>query len=1081
MNVDEQIKEYATQLNEKITPRQKKRILQKLGKLKKCLSSPGATDSNPIKKSRQENGVKDISESEHLETDRDRNHSITHKEKKTFLHLLNKDLSSFALKKQADKARLAVKQALKKGVELDVLTYTNLINVFIRCGDISRAQLTLQEMQSKDIFPNIVTYTTILKGYCEYGLMKEATQLFQQLTTQKQQSQQQTLSSLGVFYNLRTISTYLRGCLRTGLVDHALSCIDIIQTIFHHSQQQQSMKNETVSDKEIIQYITCYETIISLLCQSGHLIKAKELLQHFLQFSKQLSAMKLQSNNSNNNSLFTQDIKVGSASIYTYLARSSLLLGQWEDVSQYIILAEEALQQEDNASLNQAMKRKFIQVIHETAAEEVAEEETERKNKNYINNHILDDEDDNQNDIEHNKSLKLFQQHRRQELHKIIEELQDYLVNIQTMIHPLQHHHNLHHSYTIQIPQLTNLLPSISSLVTRENTSSSSVAPPQGSGSSSTSNNSNSLSSIAAIIVYYCILSKVYYFGFDGQGDSLPLISDIHTTTNTANTTDSNTTLDTTNDDSSFADKHYSILSANQTKFGLATKRIRQLLLSNNNNNNNIYPRHILLPFLKSMEEKQWEKLSSCLSNETGLLSLSKLFYDYQQTEEEINHWKATGMFSTLPLKLEIGSGNGDWITAQAEADRIFSTTTTTTTTTTNNHRKSPHNNMIVKAHWIAIELRCDRIYHILYHHLLRLRGLLLFQDPNYEQRLHTLNNLSILGGDASHILQSHLPPNALSAVFINYPQPPERIHGVGVSSTTNSNNNNSNNNNNNNHHHHKNQGKHLLTTEFFQLLLTHNLQDQGTLTILTDNLAYAEQLADSLIHISEDIFSSISPTSLQQWHLQQQQQQQQDQLETQELSLAEERQQRKRLLKLQNKYFYMDAMNTNTTTTTTTVTIAEDIIPSTWRLQREHTYSSLQHQRSLTIWRGEPGEVAGHTVHATSYFDRMWSLGEKKRRWFVFVKKENIINVLHLFSTLTTTVSTTATTTYTNQTTSNDHVNDFRGNNQSTLMGDALDDNDDHIPKELDMKKKDMKKKKQQSKKRANNSDYVMNYDVDY
>jgi hypothetical protein len=177
-----------------------------------------------------------------------------------------------------------------------------------------------------------------------------------------------------------------------------------------------------------------------------------------------------------------------------------------------------------------------------------------------------------------------------------------------------------------------------------------------------------------------------------------------------------------------------------------------------------------------------------------------------------------------------------------------------------------------------------------------------------------------------------------------------------------------------------------------------------------------------------------------------------------------------------------MDAMNTNTTTTTTTtVTIAEDIIPSTWRLQREHTYSSLQHQRSLTIWRGEPGEVAGYTVHATSYFDRMWSLGEKKRRWFLFVKKENIINVLHLFSTLTTTVSTTATTTYTNQTTSNDHVNDFRGNNQSTLMGDALDDNDDHIPKELDMKKKDMKKKKQQSKKRANDSDYVMNYDVDY
>ena len=46
---------------------------------------------------------------------------------------------------------------------------------------------------------------------------------------------------------------------------------------------------------------------------------------------------------------------------------------------------------------------------------------------------------------------------------------------------------------------------------------------------------------------------------------------------------------------------------------------------------------------------------------------------------------------------------------------------------------------------------------------------------------------------------------------------------------------------------------------------------------------------------------------------------------------------------------------------------------------------------RSVDVWRGEPGLEAGHVARASSYFDRMWDLGQKKRRWFLYVRKVEV------------------------------------------------------------------------------------------
>ena len=48
-------------------------------------------------------------------------------------------------------------------------------------------------------------------------------------------------------------------------------------------------------------------------------------------------------------------------------------------------------------------------------------------------------------------------------------------------------------------------------------------------------------------------------------------------------------------------------------------------------------------------------------------------------------------------------------------------------------------------------------------------------------------------------------------------------------------------------------------------------------------------------------------------------------------------------------------------------------------------------HNKKLTLWRGEPGPVCGHSTIASSYFDRLWDKGNKKRRWFIYVKKISV------------------------------------------------------------------------------------------
>lgn len=84
-----------------------------------------------------------------------------------------------------------------------------------------------------------------------------------------------------------------------------------------------------------------------------------------------------------------------------------------------------------------------------------------------------------------------------------------------------------------------------------------------------------------------------------------------------------------------------------------------------------------------------------------------------------------------LPTHLEIASGNGDWVVAQARA----------TAGTVN---------------WIACELRFDRVFRTL-------------SQMVTARQAH----ICLLGGNATAIVADHLPEESVHRAFINFPEPP--------------------------------------------------------------------------------------------------------------------------------------------------------------------------------------------------------------------------------------------------------------------------------------------------------------------
>eukprot|EP00428_Durinskia_dybowskii_P077638 CAMPEP_0170356704 /NCGR_PEP_ID=MMETSP0117_2-20130122/1315_1 /TAXON_ID=400756 /ORGANISM="Durinskia baltica, Strain CSIRO CS-38" /LENGTH=720 /DNA_ID=CAMNT_0010610821 /DNA_START=174 /DNA_END=2332 /DNA_ORIENTATION=- len=100
---------------------------------------------------------------------------------------------------------------------------------------------------------------------------------------------------------------------------------------------------------------------------------------------------------------------------------------------------------------------------------------------------------------------------------------------------------------------------------------------------------------------------------------------------------------------------------------------------------------------------------------------------------------RVSGSSEERELKVEVCSGAGEWVVAQAKSDSA--------------------------SDWVAMELRHDRAYQTL-----------------TKAVFANVPNLAVLCGDAMHILPTHFPTAAVSKLFVNHPEPPQQTGGRGDS-----------------------------------------------------------------------------------------------------------------------------------------------------------------------------------------------------------------------------------------------------------------------------------------------------------
>lgn len=315
-----------------VSRRARKRIFQAIGKLKKRLDelhgkeeienqeeqhvdTPSDSESEGNSK-RRKTDSSDCDDTNARPT-ADSAKSIPRKVLKARLKLLNDELSSLARNKQAKKAEKRIELAIRKGIPVDVHSYTNLINAHVRCGNINRAKEIVVTMKAKGIQPNTVTLTTLIKGLCEHGLVEEAVEMI------LQPKPEVFSSSDAIRPNVRTASTVLRGCLRIGDVNSAMS-------IYRLMLSEWNLKPDR----------SCVDYLVTMLCQSLRILEAENIVTSFLLNDVSTVASNKESSEEH---LGNDYDPLSNAFVFVCLARASAVLADWDRAASYCECATKAL------------------------------------------------------------------------------------------------------------------------------------------------------------------------------------------------------------------------------------------------------------------------------------------------------------------------------------------------------------------------------------------------------------------------------------------------------------------------------------------------------------------------------------------------------------------------------------------------------------------------------------------------------------------------------------------------------------------------------------------------------------------
>lgn len=761
----------ASKGGEQMSQRTKKRVLQAIGRLNRELQdllSHNDDAAAAVGSKRGREGVDECDVSSRIPHPHIVDTSInscervySKEERKLKLRLLNKVLSEYAQKKQL---RLAVKKVAwgrRKGIKLDVHSYANLINAYVRCGDIAGAEKAFKEMQDDDVRPNLVAYTTLMKGYCELGDTGGACDVYFHRLVRD-----------GLQPNTRALNTLLRGCVRTSMYKPALMA--------YCEFKGRANSVSVLLDSSALDSST-YEYLVGMLCRCGLLSQAEMVVEAMV----------------GSRSDHLQDWAAGGVSaidnsaIYLSLANANAMLGRCRAAVRWVRLSQECFKDSNGStSLKHVMREKFEQSLLLDGMTMACNDSSATPSSGAV------------------RSVEVFLKHRKTELTGGCRSV---------------------------LSHLSSVAPSV-------------MDPVMDGGTCSRLVDDLGLQFRSCAHYLQCI-SNVLYFGFDGRGDydSSHLPRSMSREMHMKHTDDQVVT-----DEARVESLPERLIYALRDKFGLDRITLARWSGDQSVTGHLGSAGHENSTAAQEEDRMQYLQLKRALRDIKQNVVLKHLSVFGLPGSSPVIDWMR--LFSTvllrppdsdkstrkvleqLPIKLEICSGNGEWVTAQANADY-----------------EKVGDRLLPRALWVAVELRCDRVQHTASHYFLSSHTALSAIDipPHPKQSARQpphggelIGNLAVLGGDASIIIPNHFADCSVSDIFVNHPQPPERLDRLAVS-----------------------QGSHLLTGPFLKEL--HRvLRPRGRLTIVTDNYQYAKDLAQSISELDQHVpmFAGANTTGNSGW-----------------------------------------------------------------------------------------------------------------------------------------------------------------------------------------------------------------------
>ena len=273
---------------ETLNTRQRRRILQKVSKLKKQMldiSSTSTTvvadnanpDANPAAVGKKRT-FPDATTSSNSSNKRPRPlnsaaaamivaPSLNRAQRKKKIVGTNNRLNELARRKQLTKAEQCFQRAKKAGL-FDVHTYTNMINVYVRVGQVDRALEIFRDMSLNRLKPNIVTYTTMLKGLGACALFNVVEQLLDEMVS----AQPPHLPTV------RTVNTLMRSYARHGRPDLAVH-------LFHQCQHEWHVNLDASTYEQLISVLSNahrMKEVIPMIEQLRHAAQAAPTRQQLM-------------------------------------------------------------------------------------------------------------------------------------------------------------------------------------------------------------------------------------------------------------------------------------------------------------------------------------------------------------------------------------------------------------------------------------------------------------------------------------------------------------------------------------------------------------------------------------------------------------------------------------------------------------------------------------------------------------------------------------------------------------------------------------------------------------------------------